>query len=1046
MSTTPISEEAQILQFLQHPSPVKGVVALSFAAKMLAIFGLRYGAYMEGHSKGALQQYLNTMRRVLPELQNGLCGGKTLLCEFPETQTLVDTSCPYGVDKGEYFEQLKKSSYEILPFAQRALMYKTPEVASITAIESVRRRAFALLMRQLNTTAPQALSAEEEIAVSALYFNGGAVIRDGGTVYFSELSDLWREQTRKEVSFTPLAIGAWIQKQSRSIPRLAHSELLDSFQTFLALYSLETVERNLGVSFSQSMKTYICDLFQKDEQLRSDMVFFTADLQCLYGLDFTRFNRTSTQLLLSLQVFLYMVRSFGVSAEKQATLLHMLVCRGEQWKLESLHGFQERNWLSLCSPSEEDSFTKAWKGMETILASVSKHAVSLSDPSPQDQILFKNPLCWPLFFFLWQTGPIDDCVSLFSKLGERPEISLTIPMIYQFCITHNLSSRRAQCVSEKYMHVLKIIEDHQMTPWHAELLFLDPPISELETTLENAPENTKRFIEKMKTYHLGIPIETFLRLLRGFLSNPSDVIFDLLEDAAAFTVRIEEELLLGAFFVGAPASISPAVRNHAKGITSKIQDLYHFSDENIFFLYLEIIRLLIANQETRIGSMSQVIHALMDFFPLEKQEIYFLFLYHPDVTIAQVLALVSARDEWARSGTLWNRGVIDPKVYAEIEKQIGDFVAILSAACSNREVKGPFEVTCQQSLLSAFFPPLQPLTDSLRIAQLTQQHGVTWTSRALKTHVGQLKFISGMASLGIYCHVTILKGFPVLFLSFFDINKQAAYSSFLPLRVQAARIEAEENNIVFYALLLRLSQAVLRERATQAPESDTLASWRACYPSATTVVESFSNEIQRGTLLAEDVVQILDFLRQVQIAYQTLFLSSVAGQRPPPPSCDPQEVASCGHVFSSHKRGSLLPLALLEVQVHPECYLPDADDVHFALSCVERGIFNHPNAHSEPLQLTLSVAKGNDKDELPISYHVQSLSQERALEIGAEAVSERIQNNSVTLSVQWPEDGSMIKIPLQYPPTALTDAARFQRYFDYHNLLLKAAVYYIRSQ
>ncbi len=1015
------------------------------AARELQMLGLHRGELLQARAKTwEMKERINEMRRVIPDILDGLRKGKKIYSEFGTARQFVEANYSRrDTTQGDYFEELKGYAYGALPFPQEGLCYPNPEPKYIDAVEVVRKRAFSSLNRWFNpvpdekgaVAAPRPLTQEESEAATQLCYSGGALFINGRVVYFSELLKLWRSFGNEQTADPFLRqLTHQVEEAELQVAEFKQFSGERSFRDFLAKCSIEVVGKNLGVKLTPALKAHLLRLFLDDEELRSDLCYFTANLPLLYQMDFSKLKRPpSEKLLLSLQIFLFMVQSHGVEAKNQPALLDMVIHRGAQWNLESLRGFQHRQWNDLDWPRRAMAFQPAWERMESLLGTIAGRRVSLSQPSEEDQKLFKDPLCWPLFSLLWQTETHQKWNALFTSLTEEGRFSLSIRVVYEFCKANGSHLNLVEHCAQQYRDILGML---RVGVQHAENLFLDPPVicNEQEAaTLSFATERTRQFIARMDPYPQVEPAQ-YMRMLRVYIHYPSELLFDLLADAKDFGIENISKELLAEVLIAPHAPFAPGLqaaprvqspmhaivkvspiapddrnpaqiaidaeqvtedrRNKAKAIARKIQETYGFSDQEIFFLYLEIIRLLVRGQEEHIGLISRVVHELVDFCPvLNKKEIYFLFLYHPAVTLEQVAALQVRVEE------------------AKVQQdRVEEFVRILSAPCTDPHIQNVFENGCLQSLLSAFFPPAQPFTDSLRIQEWAQE-GVIWTSRSLNTQVGMVKPILDNAPLAVYFHREKIGGIPVFFLSFHDTKKRTAYSAFLPLW-------AKGDGRTFYDALVRSCHIVFVKE------------------------EIIASEMASNELDEEQNKAMLEFLERAKKAYSTCF----RGFHFDSGSSDPLQVAAQGDVyqFLSHPRGSLLPLALFRLAQVPEGYLPDAS-VDFVERVRQGGLFMRRQERPEPLNLELVIAQGfEDRLQLPISYRVRlladSIPKEEPKPIKPGEVDPH-QTNQVDLSVQLP--GRLpVSIPMHYPFTLLADPVAFQTRFDYHNFLLKAWVYY----
>jgi hypothetical protein len=634
------------------------------------------------------------------------------------------------------------------------------------------------------------------------------------------------------------------------------------------------------------------------------------------------------------------------------------------------------------------------------LNAVAKRPVSFVDPTPEDEALFKTTECWDLLFLLWQHPEREFMIYTMCELSKIPNFSVSLTSVLSFFRTNNeqYSPARAGFFAVNYAETVQALQASGVDVPATEHIFFDPPFEILQTMsirLGTAADAAKRFVALMKEHPFPLGKE-FCLMLRHHILHPHALIFQLLKHVPDIGAQPTQELLWDALsrsqepFDPEP-NPSQEVRLRAVEITRKIQEAYRFTDVQIFSIYLEVIRMVIRKEEAVLWKFAQIIDELVAFCPaVQKKDIYFLLRYHPNDAILEpptddhapappipqppklvslvpehVAALALMRDKWAKNEAQLNRFVIDQRFYDRVIDVIEKLAVPLSQACPDEMVANKFEQTLQFSLLSAFFPPFQPLMDYLRITNLTEI-GARWGEPSWRSHLGQLKFILGEANIGIHLNWIILKGRPVLFLSFFDIKKREAFSAFIPIDVPVEEIDP--NRVVFYGLLLAIGSQVLREKAEKSVPMDapeTPESWIPAFNGVAETLVDYPKEL----IQPAHVDKMWRFFWEVKRAYRNLFLSRLANRRLPDfKDYEPKAVAALGHIFSSHPRGSLIPKALYDLEQHPEFYTPDAD-VPFVASC--RPLFTEATAKPELLNLSLNMPDGKH----PVSYLVQTSDQ-----------------------------------------------------------------------
>lgn len=1075
--------ELQVLQAQKGAiKPLQPQAALNFALNLFEMFGQRFGKTIRP-SLGKAQPLFDQVHGSFYEIQQRLANGQRGFTEqdCPLTYQLVDE---YQLgERGDlvFFADLKERSYAILPFPQKALLlYQDPELGTIEKIEGIRSRAFHQMLSRLKIeiledrkgdeqapTPPRPLSAEDERVLTQYYYGGGAIVYDRRIVYVSEMVEMWKNfspqnDERQKALLAQLSAREWGECAPSPVMAFTkYHRASNSFQKFLILCSIEAVQRNLRMDFSPTVAALMETRFEA-EQTRSDFCYFSVAPAHFYELDMSKFDRNSTRQIRPFQLCLFITRSFGVQDGAQNSLLLILLHMDSRWDEKSLPSFCARRWEQPpLAPIEVAAFRTAWGGFQKILNIVAKRDVSFSEPTAEDEALFKNSECWDLLFFLWQNPNREFLIQGICELSKLPNFSLTLSSLLNFCKQNSrwFTPEKVGFFMQNYRETVQALQERGVEVETTHHIFFDPPLEILPVDsikFGTAGTSAKRFVQLMNGYQFPKRKEYCL-MLRHFVFHPHSLMFQLLKDAPAIGAEPTESLLWDALsrphesFDPEPEPL-PATRERAVEITRKIQEAYRFTDVQIFSLYLEVIRLVIRKEEVLFWKFAHIIDELVVFCPaVQKKDIYYLLRYHPNGALVEapdeeasaiapklvsfapehVASLALMRDTWAKNEAQLNRFVVDQRFYNGVIEKIEKLVVPLSQVCPDEMVGNKFEQTLQFSLLSAFFPPFQPLMDYLRITNLTEV-GPRWGEPSWRGHLGQLKFILGEANIGIYLNWSLMKGRPVLFLSFFDIKKQEAFSAFIPIEVPNEEIAP--NRVIFYGLLLAVGSQVLREQAEKdvPPDSPEMPeSWIPAFNGVAETLVDYPPEV----IPAKHVEEMWRFFRRVKLSYRNLFLSRLANRRLPDfNDYEPNAIAAQGHIFSAHPRGSLLPKAQLQLVAHADFYLPDAAE-QFVGAC--RPLFADATAKPEPLNLNLNMPDGKH----PISYHVQTIDQvtgeieHRRERNDTAPPAEMTRGRYVTLSAKG------VNIPLRYPTEALENPMLFPRYFDYHNLLLKSAVY-----
>jgi hypothetical protein len=950
-------------------------------------------------SRGLLDKIRETYQEIQENLKNGLAYH---VHEFPHTAELMEGYTPTGYNPEKEYANLKWKSYEVLPFPQQGITYPNPDLDIIAAIESARDEAFRNLIRLISPQ-PIPLNEEQQLGLTRLYFCGGALFHGDRVSYYSELFDAWAgcdSEIKKRV-VEQLKFLNWVESKSESKGEKG------SFKEFLVEKTVEQLEKRV-CRFSEAAREKIRQVLS-DESVRTDVSYFSANLIRLYELNLG--NRKSKRFLFLLQLYLFIVRTMRVIDQNRSRLFDMLIFAES---LEIPDGFHERGKRIEASKADQEAFREAWEGIEML------QALKVEDES--------NSYSWPVLYFLWKNPDRSSFIKCFGSLASKFKIAMK--KLFLFCQENKVLPKDFVGI---YLNTLEKLKKKGIHAEHPDRLFLTPPECYSPSMPDGGrvEERSNQFIESIHPSFLQDPND-YLFLLRRYILVPCEFIFELLKDAAAIGIGgVRDQFLYKVLSEKHdPVSLDKGHREQAQGIINKLQKKYDFPAEDLFFLYLEFIRMISMGMGEEIGKTSQVIHNLSEFCPaLRKEDIYFLFLYHPKISPEKISQMGKLREEWIRNESMLNCVIIDPKIFHEIVKCIQSFVQPLSSVCCIESQQIKFQTSCEQALLSAFFPPLQPLTDYFRIREISASE-ISWREQEMATHLGQLKFILGNATLGVYLHWTVVNHFPTLFFSFFDVKSRAAYSIFIPLSVPIDSLK--EGRSPFYSLLYTLSQYLLKEEVElQAP-----------YGEAITVEDIVGvKETLELHNKAEESEAILKFLRKVKVAYRNLFLSAATKGAHKLSTYDPRKVAAMGHIFSE---GALIPKALLEIEPEPKCYLADQ-----APGTLHPSLFQSV-CDLKPLNVNLLVKK-EQPVALPISYKVLDASQLCQKSVDASSAkkwSEKAPPLEQTTGayVVWSVEEGKVQIPLRYPKEVFENRELFQTYVDFHNLLLKSAWYFASLQ
>src|SRR3990167_4755282 len=129
-------------------SPYKKIF---FLQELITTFGIQYKDHVSLRLSKENQDVLDLICGSFLEIQDNLQRGKTKFFkyDFPTTHTLIKQQITLGVSTEDFFESLRKSSYEIWPFPQQMLMHPQVDVTLLSQIERTREGAFYSLINTL---------------------------------------------------------------------------------------------------------------------------------------------------------------------------------------------------------------------------------------------------------------------------------------------------------------------------------------------------------------------------------------------------------------------------------------------------------------------------------------------------------------------------------------------------------------------------------------------------------------------------------------------------------------------------------------------------------------------------------------------------------------------------------------------------------------------------------------------------------------------------------------------------------------------------------
>lgn len=1001
------------------PAPFAQRMSDPFA--LFELFGFRNVRHILGQSQALQAPQFDRVHRACKEIWDNR--RNPVLTEHDEstpgwdnTRELVRQSRPASLPP--FLKRVQRCCHLALPFPAQQLLLDgfSPEA------EEEKQKALVHLFTSLEAE-PVPSAPDDLWNLMRLYYSQGALVINRTSYYFSDLVFLWNRQIQQRL-VASFPCQPLLPPLREPAPFTERQE--ETFPQCLARCSVVAFERNCQIALPDSFRAALQALFQQHESLRADAAYVSVDLPRLYELDLTSErwkNRPSAPLLRSVQALYFHMQREGVRARQGGAILERLFQAGERGNPYKLPDFATRKWDRdlVDRNSQMDAVFIAYN---RLLQQISRKELA--------SIYQEDPCCTPLLYLLLSSPSSLLAIGFFTRAAESGRFAITSKILYDFCLRNLPVMKTAdawQIFSEDYLGAIDALQ----VKTGAEGLFLHPPLQLPHdwTRVNRAKRLTKPFADAMQPYQRPED-RKYVIMFHHFLFHNTAPLFSFLRDTPVLGMGPPSPALLEWALTSShgpvTADVLPQIRGEIARAVRQLRENHGFRDTETFSLYLDLLRT--PKWQEMIGRSASLIAKLKELCPaLMRESIYFLFRYHPDVSLLEVDALLKLQMDWASNQAVRDPVVIHPRHFSQVFEPVKRFVELAASSCPAEEEKVRFGSAFLQSVLGGFLAPLQPLTDFFRITGLSPQ-GIKWAQPIWSTHLGQVTFVLPRAAVGIYFHWTIQANQAVLFFSFPNLSARRSQSLFLPLEFPLSALDSREKEEMFYSFLIDVSQQALREETDRevGPGED----WTHAY---TGLPESIAR--YQELLPAEFIAAVLAFMAQLRRSYRKLFLDTVQDTFTPT-VFTPGKMAASGSIFPSHPRGALLPKALFECEPEPKWYIPDASE-QFAAGCLRT--FQERNRQPELLSLDLQV-KG--LDPLPISYHVQSADDLTEAPLAARREwnerappREQTEGTYVTLSVPL----GCIRVPLRYPPEALDNPRMFQEYMDYHLLVLKGFVY-----
>ncbi len=1031
---------------------------MRIALNLICLFGQRYAEEIRAKLDAPHKKTFHNFRWAFYEIQKNLEVGinkcrklydfsvAKVLSEFPKTQ-----------NESKVFELLKKSSYEMLPFIQKArFQYKNPEQETIDAIEEARDKSFWLLLDTLERGVEERKGEEiteiDKKAIIQFYFKTGALVLNGRIIYWNEMVRMWgnlnRDNRLKFSNFLHLWKFRELIDEDGYSPVEAFTKDKNengSFRKFLCECSIHSIEENLGVIVSSRARDLIIKKFRESEKIRSDVCYLSADRE--FATRSLSKEEPSYFLVRSFQIFQRLLRKFEVPEVVKSALLDALLFRDPNWDekdfLELLTQ-EDKKWvlsaahesvvdvvdIRIDSPrherknqdlekddwgKEKGSFQKAWEGLSRIISSLSNRSTT-----------FCQSNCWNMLLFLWENPQRDICVETLLKLSGLDNFHIDLRACLNFfSLNANFSKDHSKLFLSVYREVIQYLEEKKLIVKNPEALFFDPAIRFDFQQFMHIMRHIAWFVQQIPT-HVSSNDKGYYSMLLQYISNRvSKPLIELLNDGPYIGVDNKEALIpilfegkYKPFEQGKEPDISK--RWSRQVFVKAIQEKYQFSPRQIFAIYVGFLHI---ENARKIEQIEKLVTRFTEIFPyVNKNVIYFLYLSCA-CDLEPLEKFIEYREEWIREAGIHNKFVLSREA---CERMIAEIDLFLESFEAQGQPDGEFEKDKQRLkrfLLQTVFSAEQVLSDVFRITDLTHEGGIRWQNSFLGTHEGKM-FLLAECKIGVYLHWFIVKGCPTLVMSYLDISDNRGLTACHSMQGLQDEFESEEKRKDFYGLLSKLATIVLEEEARHEPENDgeeTPEAWAKAFDGVEEVIE------EHRTIGADTLARIWDFLKRVKLSYRNLHFGILGT-----PNDKYENENGPRGMFPFQNTVALLPKELLDQQQEKRNYLPDADAQDLKII---GELFCKKTKEPTTLKLQLHVEGGPRE----IFYEVQpqgGVIEEEAKGRGADNIPSpfKSEDRLIVLSV------GNTKLPFRYSLKLLRDQDNFGRFFHFHNLLLKLLV------
>lgn len=1044
----------------------------------------------DGQYKG-----INEIIQALQEIRTKISIGNDsnqLKAETACKKLFAHWSTSQSIDRAA--QEMAADAFSLAPFPQEGLLVAEEFEKQAHDLIKERATAFNLLMRLVvqdpvlpneeNKTkeTDEAINESDRILVAKLLNSWAALIQKTAPnssgdssgmaptkrpIFFGPLLKKWAGGNRNrlaqaEAVYRFAGLSHWQSQQSDKKKSISdQAEEIFSFHDFLIRETIENLQEYLEIkNLTQETHIFLADAF-KNENIRSDIAFFIANEKELVNIEWGKSQLESKHLLESFRWYFLILRRYSVAEENRALLFQRAIQRNRN---EPLNILQPK--LPTCSPRESKHYKNANSILERLLHSA-------PDKNNVQGAIF------PLLHFCLGHENAAGSLAYFFEALHQLGVNFSAHQILQFCRMNkkfNSQMENRLVIISKFYIIQKLVDLNRFSQ-----LFLNPPI-EIDVfvlqalnggnnNISNDSAESARPIITAYTHFMSRFIskerDLFWIWMRKYILRPCPLIFKFIDQASKWNRGEINQQFISLFFPPRDEffQIRPTdvMLSRANDTILSLANTYSLSLSELFTLYLKAISFQSDSDYQPWRKAQRFIQKLSEFCPgVSGHVVVFLLLHYQSEAAKAFEQLDACKDQYHAMDR--TRFFLNPKIMSEIHGKIEAFCELFSDNLSHEAE--PFRRKLSEILKLSFTPFAQPITDFLKINNVTKERGIEWSEPYLATHEGSLKSVVENGPLKLYFHWQAIEMHPFLTLAAYDSRAKKGRWCTLQFPSSLQKLEKASFRNAIFSYLSDVAPQALNETTESIHQSywekydqEELLRGKV-FPIFETARKKISTQLETQVVSQEDLDAILRFIFEVKNAYRNIYWSLLFPKEQNfLPDCPLGEKILNGFFedgsLISKKEIAMEPRGNYSIdfseeeliQYQTQFFTPSFQSKEQSLCkmqvsldgmtqtffpiflCVKRGVaFAKRNSF---------IRSDEDERKEPHGFDSRPV---KLVQTQQEGIC-----NLVILSVQISKDGQQesISYPLKYPEEAQNNRQVFKDLAKFHFALLKACVYFV---